>query len=156
MIYFEGWVLTFGGMNYHFLVWVISSVSCSILHPTQRFPSNHPIHPLIAYAATSVSDSVITLGDTLCTLSNLPKSPPPSWQCQDFESFWNTHPSHINESHKAWSRERTISKEKQFSIRVRTGYIVIVIGKKGWENPIYKSRSPEIHYWWSLVASLSC
>ena len=39
---------------------IFSSISCSnmeqcsILHPTQRFPS----HPLIAYAGTSVSDGV--------------------------------------------------------------------------------------------------
>ena len=37
---------------------IISSVSCSTLHPTLRFPiPSHP-NPFLAYAATSVSDGV--------------------------------------------------------------------------------------------------
>ena len=48
--------------NREVLFLIIRSVSCSILHPTRRFPihpSIHPIHPLIAYAVTSISDSII-------------------------------------------------------------------------------------------------
>ena len=47
------------------LVLIISSVSCSILQPTQRFPIPS-IHPLIAYAATSVSGGVINNNNNIC------------------------------------------------------------------------------------------
>ena len=48
------------------IVTLISSASCSITHPTRRFPS---IHPLIAYAATSVSDGVIWITVTFANWS---------------------------------------------------------------------------------------
>ena len=42
------------------MILIICSLSCSILHPTRRFPSIQS-RPLIAYAATSVSDGVFLL-----------------------------------------------------------------------------------------------
>ena len=57
---FDNWL-----WKLHSVIWIISRVSCSIFHPTQRYPIQpNPTHPLKAYAATSVSDGAIWI--TLC------------------------------------------------------------------------------------------
>ena len=46
-------------------VTIISSTSCSILHLTRRPSQSNPSHPLIAYAATSVSDGVFIFSNII-------------------------------------------------------------------------------------------